>query len=127
MNRIIVMLALILLPVVAWSQEIPPDGARLSWAAPTEREDGTPLAPGELLEYRIFTGRSADDLTQLLAVDANTLEYLITGLDEGTWYFAVSVVDTNALSSGLSAVASKTIEAQPAPTFPTDPNRINIR
>lgn len=82
--------------------------ATVSWAAPTQRTDGTALT--DLAGYRIHYGNSANDLREWLAIDsAGVNTYVITGLPPGTWYFAVFAVDSLGRSSGISNVASKTI------------------
>lgn len=91
--------------------------ARLSWSAPTARVDGTPLAPSEIAGYRALWGTTSRAYTEEQVVDGLELE--ITGLLAGTWYFAVTAIDTAGLESAPSAEVSKTIEASPeAPPVP---------
>lgn len=127
MNKIIFFCVALLIPLLSFGQEIPPDGAKLSWTPPTEREDNTPLPLSELQGFEVLWGTSQTDLNQTVFVPVGTNEYMVTSLTEGTWYFAVKAIDTDGLESGLSAIVSKTIEPQQEPTFPVDPQRIGIR
>lgn len=129
MRKLLLLITLIALPSFA---EVPPDAARLSWQAPTERTDDTPLAPNELAGYEVFWGTSpnASELSEMVFVDAAVTQYMVTELTEGTWYFAVKAVDTDDRRSDFSTVASKVIEPleEPPPVDPPqDPDRIGIR
>lgn len=127
MKQLILLLLLLLLPYSAFAQEVPRDAARVSWSPPVERVDGTPLPAEELAGYELHWGTSAGSLTETLFVTADVTQHMITGLADGTWYFAVKAVDTSDLTSAFSTVVSKTIEPQQEPTTPIDPQRIGIR
>jgi putative Ig domain-containing protein len=82
--------------------------ATLSWTAPTQYTDGTPLTT--LAGYRIEYGREVDDPDQFLLIDnpsANTV--VIDRLSTGTWHFTVVAYDARSLESEPSALASQTI------------------
>jgi hypothetical protein len=80
----------------------------LSWEAPTENEDGTPISG--LVGYRIHFGQSAAELNQLIEVsDAASTTYVINGLTSGTYYFAVSAYNSFGIESPLSNIASKSL------------------
>jgi hypothetical protein len=81
--------------------------ATISWSAPTEREDGTPLTA--LSGYKIYYSRNASQLDQVQNVSSNVTSYLVQNLEQGTWYFAVSAVDSQGVESQKSVVVSKTI------------------
>jgi hypothetical protein len=82
--------------------------ATLSWTAPTQRTDDSPLP--DLAGYRIYYGNSPDNFSQVVSVNnAGLTTYVIENLSEGTWYFAVAAVDSAGTESGLSNSASKTI------------------
>ena len=94
----------------AYAQEVPANSARVSWAAPTARVDGTPLAAAELASYQVYWGPGAtlvEQNTQVVVGTSNLL--LITGLAPGTWHFGVKAVDTGGLISTMSQVVTKTI------------------
>jgi hypothetical protein len=83
--------------------------ATLSWVAPTQNSDGSPLT--NLAGYNIYYGTDSNALTQTIQVaDPAALGYVITGLTSGTtWYFAVTSYTSAGEESSRSAVSSKTI------------------
>jgi hypothetical protein len=83
--------------------------ANLSWIAPTENTNGTPLT--NLAGYRIEWGSSAGNLSQSVTIaNAGLTTYEVTSLAPGTWYFAVQAFNTLGGYGPLSNVASKTIQ-----------------
>ncbi|HEY9120646.1 MULTISPECIES: fibronectin type III domain-containing protein [Marinobacter] len=84
--------------------------ATLSWVAPATRVNGDGIAMGELQGYIIRFGQSASDLSQTITInDASVMDYTVTNLGTGEWFFAVQVVDLDGLTSAPSEVVSKTI------------------
>lgn len=82
--------------------------ATVSWVAPTQNTNGTPLT--DLAGFNIHYGSSSSSLTQKIQVQGPGItNYVVTGLSTGTWYFAVSSVATDGAESAYSAVSSKTI------------------
>lgn len=82
--------------------------ATVSWAAPTENTDGSPLT--DLAGYEIRYGRSANSLDRQVLIDTPGLTtYMIENLSPGTWYFAVLARNRQGIVSSPSSVASKTI------------------
>ncbi len=81
--------------------------ATLSWAAPTQRIDGTPL--GDLGGYKVFVGQTSGNYSRVIDIAgaANT-RYTVTGLSVGTWYFSISAYDGAGLESDKSPEVSKT-------------------
>jgi hypothetical protein len=80
--------------------------ATLSWQAPTQNADGTPIAG--LAGYRIHYGPSSTQLNQLIEVSgAGSTSYVVTGLTSGTYYFAVSAYNSFGVEGALSNIASK--------------------
>jgi len=80
----------------------------LSWTAPTENTDGTPLT--NLSGYKIHYGTSASSLSQ--SIDVNTVgvtTYMVDNLAPATWYFAITAVTATGVESSYSNVANKTI------------------
>lgn len=82
--------------------------AALSWQAPTQNTDGSPLT--DLAGFRIHYGKSSDALVSTVQLDNPALtSYVIDKLDAGTWYFAVTAYTSGGRESALSNIASKTI------------------
>ena len=82
--------------------------ADVSWTPPTTNSDGSTLT--NLAGYIIFYGSSPSMLTQRAQVaNPGISNYVVTGLNSGTWYFAVAAYNTAGTASGLSNIASKTI------------------
>jgi hypothetical protein len=80
--------------------------ATLTWVAPTQNTNGTPITP--LSGYTIYYGTSSGALTQSVAVSASTTSYTVTGLAAGTWYFAVAADAADGTQSAMSNIGSKT-------------------
>jgi hypothetical protein len=73
----------------------------LSWAAPTTREDGTPLT--NLAGYYIRYGRMSGVYDYEIKIDnPGVLTYVVEGLYPGTWYFVLSAYDSDGLESNAS-------------------------
>ncbi|MEX0605305.1 MAG: fibronectin type III domain-containing protein [Marinobacter sp.] len=84
--------------------------ASLSWNAPATRVNGEGLAMGELQGYVILYGKESDNLSQRVEIaSASTMDYIISNLDQGEWFFAIQVIDVNGLVSPPSEIVSKTI------------------
>lgn len=82
--------------------------ATLHWEPPTEREDGTPLT--NLDGYRLLWGQTSGDYTEEVRIDnAGVTSYVVDNLNPGTWYFAMTAIDTDGLESGLSEETSRVI------------------
>lgn len=82
--------------------------ASLSWTPPTQNSDGSTLA--DLAGYRIAYGRNAGSLDRSVSLSNPSLNrYMVENLSSGTWFFAVSAVNSQGVASGASNVASKTI------------------
>lgn len=83
--------------------------ATLSWQAPVQYTDGSPLASSSLGAYRIYRGTSASNLSRVAEVDGRATSFVVQGLPAGTHYFAVTAVTTSGAESARSATGSKTI------------------
>jgi hypothetical protein len=82
--------------------------ASLSWTAPTEDANGTPIT--DLAGYRVYYGTDPNDLSQSVEVTgADTTTYVVDNLPAGTYYFAVAAYTTSGVESEQSNVGSKTI------------------
>ena len=82
--------------------------ADVSWTPPSTNSDGSPLT--NLAGYIIYYGTSAGALTQQVRVaNPGLTSDMVTGLTNGTWYFAVAAYNTTGTASGLSNIASKIV------------------
>jgi hypothetical protein len=82
--------------------------ATVAWTPPTTRSDGSALT--NLTGYRIYYGVGPNSYDNV--IDVNTVgvtNFVVENLSAGTWYFAVSALDSSGMESGLSTAATKTI------------------
>jgi hypothetical protein len=80
----------------------------LSWDAPTKNADGTAIGP--LAGYHIYVGRDADHLVLRGGITGpKSTNYVVTGLDSGTYCFAVRAYTFAGTESGNSTVFCKTL------------------
>jgi hypothetical protein len=94
--------------IVVSSQSAQTGTATLSWSAPTERADGSPI--GQLAGYEVLYGQISRNYDTVIEINnAGVTRYVIEGLGPGTWYFAVKAVTTDGLESAPSQEVSKTI------------------
>ena len=89
----------------------PPPGtgsATLTWTAPTENTNGTPLT--DLAGYIIRYGTSEGEMTHSISVpSASTTAYEVSNLAAGTYYFELIAYTSAGTESAPSNVGSKTI------------------
>jgi hypothetical protein len=82
--------------------------ATLHWEMPTENTNGTPLT--DLEGYTIVYGPSPEAMNRWVQVnDIGATSHEISGLGQGTWYFAILSFTTSGANSALSNLVSKTI------------------
>ena len=80
----------------------------LSWTAPTENTDGTPLS--DLAGFIIVYGDQSTALTQSVRLDNPSLDtYIFQDLPDGTHYFAIKAFTASGAESATSTVVSKKI------------------
>jgi hypothetical protein len=85
------------------------NGATLSWTPPTLNTDGTALT--DLAGYRIYYGKSATMLTQMVQVSsAGLASYVVDDLDPGTYYFVVRAYTSAGAESANSNVVTKVVQ-----------------
>jgi hypothetical protein len=81
--------------------------ATLTWVAPTENANGTPIT--DLAGYTVYYGTNPSDLTQSVEVSGGTsTSAAVANLPAGTYYFAVAAYNSLGVQSEPSNVASIT-------------------
>ncbi len=82
--------------------------ATLSWQAPTDRTDGSPLT--NLAGFRIYYGTNQSDLRQSVEIrDPGANTWVIENLTAGTWYFAATAFDASGVESARTNAVTKSI------------------
>ena len=86
--------------------------SRLAWNPPTQRVDGTPLAPEEIAYYLFKLGTLEEEVVKV--------PYTVRALKYGTYTYTVRCCDTNGLCSVPSSVKTFTIKSAPKkPLYPS--------
>jgi hypothetical protein len=84
------------------------DSITLSWTAPSENTDGSALT--NLAGYEIYYGTNSSALTQHISINTvGIMNYVVSNLSSGTWYFEVVAVNSAGAQSGPTSVVSTTI------------------
>jgi len=118
-SRLNYLLALILvLPLVACSggdgdlsnSSSSPNSAKLSWVAPSAREDNSVLILSEIAGFRIYYGTSSGDYSNTIDIDDHTAtQAVMAGIPAGTYFVAVTTVDVDGRESLYSAEVVVTV------------------
>lgn len=81
----------------------------LSWSAPTQNTDGTPLL--DLAGYRIHYGTAERQYDHLISIDnPGITTTVVENLGVGTWYFAATATTASGLESEPSAEVVRVVE-----------------
>lgn len=85
------------------------DGSmELSWIAPTENEDGTPLT--DLAGYKIYWGTESGNYTDSVTIDnPSVVTYVLDNLVSNTYYFVATAVNAEGEESEFSEEAVGTV------------------
>lgn len=79
-----------------------------SWMPPTENTDDSALT--DLIGYRVYQGVESGVYTQDITIDnAGLSSFMLDGLAEGTYYFAITAVNSIGIESEFSNEVSATI------------------
>lgn len=79
----------------------------LAWEAPTENADGSDLT--DLAGFKLYYGTSSRSYSNPINI-GNTTTYTVSGLQAGTYYFAVTAYDYSGNESDYSDEAIANIE-----------------
>ena len=83
--------------------------ATLTWTAPTENTDGSPLT--DLAGYKIYWGTSQGNYSNSVTLmNPGLSTYVIDQLTPATWYFVATVINSNGIESQFSNPASKVVQ-----------------
>ena len=87
-----------------------PDGSTtLSWTVPIETDGNEPLI--DLAGYNIYCWAGAGNYTDTFHVDDPAItNYVIEELVPGTYYCAISAIDSDGVESVLSNIVAKTVQ-----------------
>ena len=89
--------------------ETPPPTVTLSWVAPTQNTDGSPLI--DLAGYNVHYGNASQQYTTTIKVtNPGLTTYVVDNLPAGTYYFAVTAYDSSGTESPLSSEVSTIID-----------------
>ena len=89
-------------------EQVSTGSVTLSWTAPTQNTDGSPLT--DLSGYRIVYGKNSSSLDQQVQLtNPGLTTAVVDNLSAGTWYFAVKALNSANVESDLSNIASKAI------------------
>ncbi len=80
----------------------------LSWEAPTQNTDGTPLL--DLRGYRIYYGTTPQVRNTIDVDNPGLTTYVIDNLSAGTYYFAVTSYNSAGVDSSHSPEISTTVD-----------------
>lgn len=82
--------------------------ATLSWAPPTQNEDGTALT--DLAGYKIYYGVSEGNYPNEITINnPGVSSYVVDNLSPDTYFFVSTAFNTSGVESDHSNVASKTV------------------
>jgi hypothetical protein len=81
--------------------------ALLTWQAPTKNVDGTTLT--NLAGYKIYYGTASKNYTQSVSVSGASTTQWTVSLAPGTYYFALTAVDSSGTESSKTNEVSKTV------------------
>jgi hypothetical protein len=83
---------------------VPSVNVSLSWVAPAEREDNTPLSLSEIAGYKLYYGTKQGQYTNSIDINDSTAQnFTFTDLVAGTYYIAVTTYDTDGRESQYSS------------------------
>jgi hypothetical protein len=80
----------------------------LSWTAPTQNMDGSPLT--DLAGYRLYYGTNEGNYTETISVDnPGIVTYVVDNLPTDTYYFVATAYNRSGVESPYSGVAVKVV------------------
>lgn len=102
-------LAFFSITVPTQGAELPPSAVTIAWTPPTENTNGTALT--NLAGYHLYYGTTESDLSKVVDItNPGLATYVLSDLSSGTWYFALTSVNTAGVESVRSAVISTVVQ-----------------
>ena len=81
----------------------------LSWVAPTQNSDGSPLM--DLAGYKIYYRKNSGSYNQAVRLDNPSIStYVVEELSPATYYFAATALNTSGVESSFSAEVTRTVQ-----------------
>jgi len=81
----------------------------LSWVAPTQNSDGSPLM--DLAGYKIYYRKNSGSYNQAVRLDNPSVStYVVDQLSPATYYFAATALNTSGVESSFSAEVTRTVQ-----------------
>jgi Putative Ig domain len=88
---------------------LPPSGVTIAWTPPTENTNGSALT--NLAGYHIYYGTAQSNLSKVVDItNPGLASYVVSDLSSGTWYFALTSINTAGVESERSAVISTVVQ-----------------
>ena len=88
---------------------LPPSAVTIAWTPPTENTNGSTLT--NLAGYHIYYGTSQSSLSKVVDItNPGLASYVLSTLTSGTWYFALTSINSQGVESARSAVVSTVVE-----------------
>ena len=105
LNRYLVLILSLALPACSGGDGgIGGSSIGLSWVAPSEREDGSSLSLSEITGYRLYYGVESGVYRNKMDVkDGSAVYAKVLGVPSGTYYVAVTAIDTEGRESSYSS------------------------
>ncbi|ARN74382.1 fibronectin type III domain-containing protein [Oceanicoccus sagamiensis] len=83
----------------------------VSWAAPSTRENGEPLSAAEILGYEVYMLAEFSGVDTIIEINENsTLSTVIENLQDDTYHFSISAIDSDGLSSQPSDIMTVVVQ-----------------
>jgi Putative Ig domain len=95
--------------VPSGGSSLPPAAVTIAWTPPTENTNGSTLT--NLAGYHIYYGTSQSNLNKVVDItNPGLASYVLSDLTSGTWYFALTSVNSAGVESVRSSVISTVVD-----------------
>lgn len=89
--------------------ELPPAAVTIAWTPPTENTNGSVLT--NLAGYHLYYGTTQSNLAKVVDItNPGLAAYVLSDLSSGTWYFALTSVNSAGVESARSTVISTVVQ-----------------